>query len=96
MGDENNVTVNDIVAEETNIVETEDERDSGGSFKQAAGIAAITTVMIGAGYGLYRLGKVVVGKAKDAYEHHQAEKYIDSFDDEEEIEETVKDDHKKK
>lgn len=111
MGEENKVTVNeettvaDIVSEETAIVETEENSSSRG-FKEVAGIAAVTTVMLGAGYGLYKLGRVVVGKAKEAYIDHKAKKYIDSLEDDEFDDEPIEEapveqkpefpDHKKK
>lgn len=110
MGEENNVvnneaTVADVIAEETRVVETEEQNSSCG-FKQVAGIAAVTTVVIGAGYGLYRLGKVVAGKAKDTYRDYKAKKFIKDLEDDDEdaiIEETPVEeqksefpDHKKK
>lgn len=109
MGEENKKveTVADIVSEETAIVETEESSNSSScGLKEAVGVAGIATVMIGAGYGLYRLGKAAFGKAKDAYEEHKAKKYIDSLEDDDVEFDTVEEatveqkpefpDHKKK
>lgn len=111
MGNEENkvteeTTVADIVSEQTQIVETEESNDSGCSLKQAIGVAGIATAMIGAGYGLYRLGKAAFGMAKGAYEDYKAKKYIDSLEDDEFDDEPIEEapveekpefpDHKKK
>lgn len=85
--EENNMeTVEEIREEATQLVETEEAESSNGGFKQAVGVAGLAAVMIGAGYGLYRLGKVAVHKAKNAYENHKekiaAQDELDDFDDE--------------
>ena len=90
MGEENinveematETTVADIVQEETQIVETEDSsnQSSGCGKAIAIGVAA-AGIAAGAGYGLYRLGKVVVGKVKREMLKKQAQKEIDEFDD---------------
>ena len=86
MGEENNVTTVEEIREDViNEIENEEnEQSSNCGFKQAAGVAAITTLMLGAGYGLYRLGKVVVSKGKQAYENHKMGKALDEFDDDDE------------
>lgn len=82
MGNEENTTVEEIREDVINEIENEEnEQSSNCGFKQAAGVAAITTLMLGAGYGLYRLGKVVVSKGKQAYENHKMGKAMEEFDD---------------
>lgn len=90
MGDENYnemETVEEIREEATQIVEDEEQQESSsGGFKQAVGIAGLTTLMLGAGYGLYRLGKVVAGNAKEAYRKHQEKKALEMIGDDEDDE----------
>lgn len=90
MGKEN-ITIDEIRNEVTEEIEAEEqEQNNSCGFKQAAGIAAITTVMIGAGVGLYKLGKVVVEKGKQAYAEHKRKGLLEDFDDDDdEVEEVV-------
>ena len=85
MGEEN-TTVEEIRNEVTEEIEAEEQdQTSSCGFKQMAGVAAITTVMLGAGYGLFKLGKIAVGKAKTAYaEHKRKEELLEDFDDDDE------------
>lgn len=84
MGNENIETVEEIRENVINEVENEEQEETSGGFKQAVGIAGLTTLMLGAGYGLYRLGKVVAGNAKEAYMKHKEKKALEDFDDDDE------------
>lgn len=85
MGEENNMvtenteTVADIVKEETQIVETEESENQSSTGRAIAIGVAAAGVAAGAGYGLYRLGKFVVGKVMDKLKKEEDE--FEDFDD---------------
>ena len=86
MGNENIETVEEIREEATQLVETEEAESSNKcGFKQVAVVATATTVMLGAAYGLARLGGVVWRKGKQLWSDHKekitAQEELDDFDD---------------
>lgn len=86
MGEE--TTVKDVQDQIRNDVEMEENQDQQGNTAKAMALgAAALAAMAGAGYGLYRLGKVAVQKFKE----HKAEQELlldlDDFDDEFDLDE---------
>lgn len=83
---EENTNVTDVQAEATYEIEQEERQNqSGGAGKAVALGAAVTACVIGAGYGLFRLGKKVVAKINE----QQAEKDLLTDEELDELEDEV-------
>ena len=84
--------VREIQEQIKNEVENEENQEQGGNTAKAMALgAAALATMVGAGYGLYRLGKVAVGKIKEYKQEREiTEPDEEDFIDDEEPEEQKK------